>query len=75
MHTKDGELAAYTTETLDSFKRSIEVVRADMLFGVDLDSGSDADSEQYFLLVITALEQASRFLVLASLKQTRGLVR
>jgi hypothetical protein len=62
----------YTPETLREFAAKVETLRHKMLFDVE-DAGADAESEQYFLLAMHALETAQRFLSLAALKQSQAI--
>lgn len=72
--TADDKMLEWTPETLRALATSIEDLRMDTLCNVE-DAGADPESEQYFLLALTALETAHRFMTLAAYKQSQGLVR
>lgn len=50
-------------ESHEDLKRTIERVRCHALFG-DLSENLDPEAEQFFLLAISALEQAERYAML-----------
>jgi hypothetical protein len=60
----------YTPENLRSFADRIEDVRISMLLGIN-DTGSDPESDHYYLLALSALESAYQFMLLAAIKQSK----
>jgi len=67
------KFADYTPETLRTLAREIEALRMDTLLGV-ADAGADPESEQFYLLALNALETAHRFMTMAAMKQSQGIV-
>ena len=62
----------FTPETMNRLASKVDKLRADGLFDIEADA-ADLEAEQHFLLALNALEQASRYLKLAGLKQARAL--
>lgn len=62
-------------EDLDKAALAVEVLRTTMLFGElgDNEECANPEAVQFLLLSIAALEQAQRYLVLASLKESQAL--
>lgn len=61
-----------TPEQLEEMKAKIEKLRGELLFDEEL-VGMSAEAEQLFLLALSALEQAGRYMTLALYKQRQAL--
>jgi len=68
----DDDLHHYTPEVLRDYAHELDATRMRMLCGID-DAGSDPESEQFYLLALASLDQAHRFMKLASIKQSQGI--
>jgi hypothetical protein len=68
------EFTDYTPETLRTLAQEINAQRMDMLVGVS-DAGADPESEQFYLLALGALDSAYRFMTMAAMKQSQGIVK
>ena len=69
---KEDEILQWTPETLRSLAKQIEDMRMSTLLNVE-DAGADPESEQYFLLALSAMDTAFRFMTLAVYKQSQGI--
>jgi hypothetical protein len=62
----------FTPENLDVMSRDVEAMRAAWLFGVD-EAGADPAAEQQYLMALSFLEIASRYMRLAQFAQSKAL--
>jgi hypothetical protein len=62
----------FPPETLRNCANETGQMRIRYLGDID-DAGADCNAEQYYLLALTALEQAQRYFNLAALAQAHGL--
>ena len=62
----------FTVETLRECAKKTENMRHRYLGDID-EAGADFNAEQYYLLALTALEQAQRYFNLAALAQAHAL--
>jgi hypothetical protein len=68
----DMEPESFSPESLEASAMTIDDLRARLILTDP--AGSSAEAEQYFRLAVAALEQAARFLELASMKQVQAIM-
>lgn len=62
----------FVPEVLGGYAKRVQGLRNEVLCDVDTEA-SEPNAEQYFLLALSALDQAERFFRLAQLNQTQAL--
>lgn len=62
-------------EDLDKASKEVEKLRESMLFGAlgDNEDCANVEAVQFLLLALSALDQAQRYLALASIKESQAL--
>lgn len=62
----------FTPENIREAANRVRELREHLLFGIN-DTGADPEAEQFYLLALSSLEEACRFLKLSALKQSAAL--
>ena len=70
--TDTEEMLEYNPSTLLNFADEVRKFRIKMLCEIS-DAGADTESEQWFLMALSTMDQAYHQLTMAALKQSQGI--